>query len=211
MPWGSWSYPETQQPQPQAAPQISPEMIATLRRHLGLDDATQSMTHQPEQPNPAAPAVEMGKRIGEHFVNKAASALTAPRDAFTGAMPVTDPETGMPSQEAMERGKAVAGMAMTGGVPFARQGAAGMAGGRLAQPGSPEIILPSSPKVQQAIDRLKAWLPINERNGPAPALRKNIEIMERGGRMAETMAEHTLKTWGAPPTRAIEPPTIEGN
>ncbi len=58
MPWGSWSYPETQQPQPQAAPQISPEMIATLRRHLGLDDATQSMTHQPEQPNPSAPAVD---------------------------------------------------------------------------------------------------------------------------------------------------------
>jgi hypothetical protein len=75
----------------------------------------------------------------------------------------------------------------------------------------PEIIPPSSPKVQQAIDRLKAWLPINERNGPNPAIRKNIEIMERGGKMAEGMADHTLKTWSEPPQRGIPSNVIEGD
>lgn len=146
--------------------------------------------------------------IGGYFGNKLMSAMTAPRDALTGALPVNDTE-GMPTPQAMQRGQGVANMAMTGGIPFAQRGAAGMAGGKLGGPGEPQIIPPSSPKVQQAIDRLKAWLPINERNGPAPALRTNIQIMERGGPMAERMAEHTLKTWDKPPTRAIEPPTID--
>ena len=76
-----------------------------------------------------------------------------------------------------------------------------------------EVIPPSSPKVQQAIDRLKAWLPENERNGPNNVIRKNIEIMQRGGPMAERMAEHTLRTWDEHPSErppALEPPTIEG-
>lgn len=91
------------------------------------------MTHQPEQPNPAAPAVDMGKLIAKHFWDKIVSAATAPRDALYGNMQVTDPETGMPTREAMERGQGVAGMAMTGGVPFAQRGAAGIFGGRLAK------------------------------------------------------------------------------
>lgn len=68
------------------------------------------------------------------LANKFSSAVTAPRDALTGAMQVTDPETGMPTPEAIQRGQGLANLAMTGGIPFARQGAAGMAGGKLAQP-----------------------------------------------------------------------------
>jgi len=97
------------------------------------DDDIASMTHQAEQPNPVAPIVDFGKRIGAHFANKLASAVTAPRDALYGTMQVTDPETGMPTREAMERGQGVANMAMTGGIPFAQRGAAGMAGGKLAR------------------------------------------------------------------------------
>lgn len=139
-PFGSWGSGAGQAPQPPMpqGPQVPPEVIAALRAKLGLDEPTEAqtaMTHQPEQPNPAAPTVEMGKLIGKHFWDKAVSAATAPRDAFTGAMQVTDPETGMPTREAMERGQDVANMAMTGGIPFAQRGAAGMAGGRLAQPG----------------------------------------------------------------------------
>lgn len=76
--------------------------------------------------------------LGEYFGNKLASALTAPRDAFTGKMQVTDLDTGMPSAEAMQRGQGVANLAMTGGVPFAQRGAAGMAGGKLGKFSQPE-------------------------------------------------------------------------
>ena len=97
------------------------------------DDDIASMTHQPEQPNPAASAVDMGKLIAKHLWDKAVSAATAPRDALYGNMQVTDPETGMPTREAMGRAQGVANMAMTGGIPFAQRGAAGIFGGRLAQ------------------------------------------------------------------------------
>ena len=74
-----------------------------------------------------------------------------------------------------------------------------------------EIIPPSSPAVQAAINRLQAWLPINERNGPNNAIRMNIEILKRGGPMAEGLARHTLSTWKEPPGRALTPPIIEGD
>jgi hypothetical protein len=71
------------------------------------------------------------------------------------------------------------------------------------------VIPPSSPKVQQAVDRLMAWLPINERNGPNPAIRTNIVILQRGGPMAEKMAEHILNTWKEPPWLKLEAPAID--
>ncbi len=72
--------------------------------------------------------------LGGYFSNKLMSAMTAPRDAMTGALPVTDPATGMPTPQAMQRGQGVANLAMTSGIPFAQRGAAGMAGGKLSQP-----------------------------------------------------------------------------
>jgi predicted GNAT family acetyltransferase len=102
------------------------------------DPWAEAQTHQAERPNPAAPIVNFGKLFAKTMADRAisavTSAVTAPRDALFGTMQVTDPETGMPTQEAMKRGQDVANLAMTGGIPFARQGAAGMAGGKLAQP-----------------------------------------------------------------------------
>ncbi len=325
-----------------------PEAVVPLDNPAAAQQAADVAAARTRAPYAKAAARPTGllegiDEIGGYLSNKLMSVMTAPYEALTGSLQVNDPVTGMPTPQAMQRGKEVANLAMTGGIPFAQRGAAGMAGGKLGGPGEPtpmrragnenkpfperaaqyeenriqrtmerwdnltadqkarfkesypniktpdagspgdrinfqsagaakkgegtdkplgkmseeelkaaltrseayqarlkerlatkpaespkppvaggerigfksigtnksQVIPPSSPKVQQAIDRLKAWLPINERNGPAVALRKNLEIMERGGPMAERMAEHTLKTWDKPPTRAIEPPTID--
>lgn len=84
--------------------------------------------------------------------------------------------------------------------------------GRSAPQGAQTIIPPSSPNVQAAINRLKAWLPENERNGPNIVMRKNMQIMERGGSIAESLANHTLKTWEPHPNEngpMLEGPVIE--
>ncbi len=93
--------------------------------------------------HPASGLIDLGNYYGRKLMN----AITAPGDALYGGMQVTDPETGMPTREAIERGQSVASMAMTGGIPFAQRGAAGMAGGKLTQPGaeaSPERIIGAS-------------------------------------------------------------------
>lgn len=72
--------------------------------------------------------------LGGYFGNKLMGAMTAPRDALTGALQVNDPATGMPTPEAMQRGQGVANLAMTGGIPMAQRGALGMAGGKLGGP-----------------------------------------------------------------------------
>lgn len=61
------------------------------------------------------------------------SGVTAPRDALTGNLQVNDPETGMPTREAVKRGGDLASILMGGGMPAAEKGAAGIFGGRLAQ------------------------------------------------------------------------------
>lgn len=96
-----------------------------------------------------------------------------------------------------------------GGPSYGTSGSKVVAPKDYGQPKEGTVIPPSSPTVTQAIERLKAWLPINERNGPNIAMRKNIEILERGGPIAEAMAKHTLQTWGIPPTRGISAPTID--
>ncbi len=80
--------------------------------------------------HPASGLIDLGNYFGHKLMN----AITAPGDALYGRMQVTDPETGMPTREAIERGQSVAGMAMTGGIPMAQRGAMGMAGGKLVQP-----------------------------------------------------------------------------
>lgn len=139
MPWGSWSYPDGSQTQD--GPQIPPEMITMLRRHLGLDEPAEAQgAAEAAAARVRAPYAKANERksglpdIGTALGNKLASVVSAPYEALHGTLQVTDPETGMPTREAMERGQGVAGMAMTGGLPFAPRGAAGMAGGRLMQP-----------------------------------------------------------------------------
>jgi hypothetical protein len=55
-----------------------------------------------------------------------------------------------------------------------------------------EVYAPPSSAVPQAINRLKAYLPQTHNQ---TVLQRNIEIMERGGPMAEKIAEHMLRTF----------------
>lgn len=60
-PFGSWAG-AGQAPQPAGGTQnIPPALLAALRKHLGIDDDVQGMTHQADAPNPAAPAVDFVK------------------------------------------------------------------------------------------------------------------------------------------------------
>lgn len=141
---GPGQAPRPAQPDQQA---VSPAMMGALRRWLGLGDAANSdQTGEAAEvaaQRVRAPYAKANERVsglpqlGEYFGNKIASAVTAPRDAFTGAMPVNDPATGMPTPEAMQRGQGVANLAMTGGIPMAERGAMGMAGGKLTAPEPP--------------------------------------------------------------------------
>jgi len=102
---------------------------------IAAQDAAEAAAARVRAPYAKANARASGlPDVVNYFGNKLASAVTAPRDALYGTMQVTDPETGMPTREAMERGQGVANMAMTGGIPFAQKGAAGVMGGRLKQP-----------------------------------------------------------------------------
>src|ERR1700733_13190659 len=56
------------------------------------------------------------------------SGLTAPLDALTGELQVNDPETNMPTQQAIGRGMDTAGLATVSAMPAAEPGALGMAG-----------------------------------------------------------------------------------
>lgn len=144
-PLSDWLAQAPQQPPPRVMGKSPAKLLAPYLDPDQAQSAAEAAAARVRAPYAKANARESGlPQIGEYFGNKLASALTAPMDALTGALQVTDPETGMPTREAMERGQGVANLAMTGGVPFARQGAAGMAGGRLAQPEAPERIIGAS-------------------------------------------------------------------
>lgn len=68
-----------------------------------------------------------------YVVDKVVSGLTAPLDALTGKLQVNDPETNMPTQQAMGRAGDVAGLASGGLLVGPEEGALGSAGGRLMQ------------------------------------------------------------------------------
>lgn len=95
----------------------------------------QTMTHQAEQPNPAAPAVEYGKLIAQHLMNRAAAPFTAPLRAMRGEF---DPS----SQAGIGEAMGVAGQLMGAGTFAAPRGAAGTFGGKLYH-GSPNTELGS--------------------------------------------------------------------
>lgn len=67
----------------------------------------------------------------------------------------------------------------------------GGGGGAVPTQGMQTVILPSSPTVQQAIDRAGAYA----RSGShVPVMQGNISILNRGGPVAERLAEHILNT-----------------
>lgn len=122
---------------PQPAPRVFGKSPAKLLEPYLSDPEQAQAAAEAAAARVRAPYAKANERVsglpqlGKYFGNKVASALTAPRDAFTGAMPVNDPATGMPTPEAMQRGQGVANLAMTGGIPMAERGSVGMAGGKL--------------------------------------------------------------------------------
>jgi len=123
--------------------------------------------------------------IANYYGNNLMNALTAPRDAFTGALQVNDSE-GMPTPQAMKRGMGVANLAMTSGMPMAQKGAAGMAGGKLG--GDPLASLRET--------AMQAGQPGVKANLPPP---KNL--LDRAWdnytkRMTEKEAKESEAVWG---------------
>jgi hypothetical protein len=112
--------------------EAGPEAVVPLDDPAAAQQAADVAAARSRAPYAKANARESGlPQVLDYFGNRVTSAVGAPYDALHGAFPVTDPETGMPTPEAIRRGKAVAGMAMTSGMPLAQRGAAGMAGGKL--------------------------------------------------------------------------------
>jgi hypothetical protein len=109
-----------------------PEAVVPLDDPAAAQQAADVAAARSRAPYAKANARESGlPQVLDYFGNRVTSAVGAPYDALHGAFSVIDPETGMPTPEAIQRGKAVAGMAMTSGMPLAQRGAAGMAGGKL--------------------------------------------------------------------------------
>jgi hypothetical protein len=55
--------------------------------------------------------------LKQKYVDPIAAAIKAPHDAYTGELQTIDPETGMPSNDAMAAGLNMAGLASTGAAP----------------------------------------------------------------------------------------------
>jgi hypothetical protein len=148
---GPWGIP-AQKPPLASLPGAAPAAVPFAS--MPGQDAFEAAAARLRAPYAKANERESGlPQIGEYFGNKLKSALTAPRDAFTGAMQVNDPETGMPSAEAMQRGQGVANLAMTSGIPMAQRGAAGIFGGKLAN-GPPAPSNMNTPKGAPANNNL---------------------------------------------------------
>lgn len=186
---------------PQPPPRVFGKSLASLLGpYLGDPNQTQAAAEAAAQrvraPYAAANARESGlPQLGEYFGNKVASALTAPRDAFTGAMPVNDPATGMPTPEAMQRGQGVANLAMTGGIPMSERGAVGMAGGRLG--GVDPLASLREAGMQAAQPGVKANLP-----PPKKLLDRTWDNYTK--RMTEDEALQSEPVWGAAQRMADE-------
>lgn len=83
------------------------------------------------------------------------SGLSAPLDALTGKMQVNDPETGMPTDEAIRRSQDVASVGGPGGLMNLREeGVLGSHGGNLMQP-TPKVAAPFYSAVEHAVSNIK--------------------------------------------------------
>lgn len=151
-------------------------------------EAAEAAAARVKAPYAKANARESGlPQVLDYYGNKITSALTAPRDALTGAMPVTDTE-GMPTPEAMQRAKDVANLAMTGGMPMAQEGALGMAGGKLHA--SDPLASLREAGMQAAQPGIKASLP-----PPKKLLDRTWDNYTK--RMTEEEALQSEPVWGA--------------
>jgi hypothetical protein len=96
--------------------------------------------------------------LGRKWGNDLASAVTAPRDAYTGDLQVFDPATGHVTDEAIGRAGGMAGLAMTGSIPFsAPAGAIRMFGGRNAATADQAALAEAERLAGAGADRRAIW------------------------------------------------------
>lgn len=85
-------------------------------------------------------------------------AVTAPRDAYRGDLQVFDPATGHVSDEAIERAGGMAGLAMTGSLPFpAPRGALRVFGGWNAETADHALLAKAQNMKAQGADKQAIW------------------------------------------------------
>lgn len=167
---------------------------------LGELSDQQSMTHGPEQSGPLKsffdyarqPASPAPPFPGEEKINRA---MTRQDPRYVPAQP--------PRQQNWQRW-------IEESLNFLPFGFIGMSGKQ-------EIFNPPSPAVAKAARRIFLYMRDgwgtggDPGMGPSPLLKRNIEIMQRGGPMAETVAQHMLNSFAEHPHENIGllPPTIE--
>lgn len=97
-------------------------------------DAAEAAAARVRAPYARAEARESGlPSLLSHYGEKVKDVLTGPQDALEGRLQVNDPETNMPTPQAMSRASEFAGTVVGGGMPMAERGALGIFGGRLSQ------------------------------------------------------------------------------
>lgn len=83
--------------------------------------------------------------------------------------------------------------------------------------GKQEVLKPPSPAVAKAMRRIALYMKEgwgtggDPSQGPSPVLQQNLAILQRGGPMAEAMAQHMLKTFREHPQElpGLQGPVIE--
>jgi len=132
-------------------------------------DDVLSMTHQPEAPNPVLPIVEAGKAFA-----------TQGLQGLANQQGIQTPGWSIDLGQFLSSDAANTAIGMVSPLKGARPTA------------TQTVIPPASADIKKAINRLRTYLPDTHNK---EVLQKNIEIMERGGPMAEAMAQHMIKTF----------------
>jgi hypothetical protein len=115
----------------QAPQEPAPPVSYADRMSPYVQDAAEAAAARVRAPYARANARESGlPSLLEHYGEKAKSVLTAPQRALTGELQVNDPETNMPTREAIGEAGSLAGILAGGGMPMAERGALGMFGGK---------------------------------------------------------------------------------
>lgn len=90
--------------------------------------------------------------------DRAKSAITAPRDAYTGELQMWNPETGNVSDAAMSRAGEMAGLAMGGSLPMSRPaGSLGTFAGRLSKTADQDALARAESMLASGADRQAVW------------------------------------------------------
>lgn len=101
-------------------------------------------------------ASEIMDQLVPHLAQKAIDAAAVPGRVFAGELPMVD-ESGRTSPEAIKGAHDLASFAMTGGLPMAPKGAAGIFGGRLAQTADHEALARAEKMAADGADRQAIW------------------------------------------------------